>query len=147
MTRDSKYLSRILRHEPELIDIQLDPQGWVRVDELLRALKKVGRGLSRAQLIEIVETNDKQRFTLSPNGRCICPVQGHSIDIGLSPIVPPACSIMEQRRRISTGSSRAASTPVVGVRFTSPLIMRLLFGSADGTASLSFYASMPKRCI
>ncbi|WP_417463217.1 RNA 2'-phosphotransferase [Kordiimonas sp.] len=38
MSRDSRYISRVLRHQPELIDIRLDPQGWVEVDELLRNL-------------------------------------------------------------------------------------------------------------
>ncbi|SEL62396.1 putative RNA 2'-phosphotransferase [Roseivivax marinus] len=91
MSRDSKFLSRVLRHEPELIEIRLDPQGWVLIDELLRKVKKVGRSLTREQLREIVETNDKRRFTLSSDGRRIRAAQGHSVDVdlGLSPQVPP----------------------------------------------------------
>ncbi|EAQ04639.1 hypothetical protein OB2597_05135 [Pseudooceanicola batsensis HTCC2597] len=91
MSSDSKFLSRVLRHEPELIAIQLDPQGWVSVDDLLRRLKKVGHGMSREQLREIVETNDKRRFTLSADGRRIRAAQGHSVDVdlGLTPLVPP----------------------------------------------------------
>ena len=91
MSRDSKFLSRVLRHEPELIEIQLDPQGWVSVDDLLRRLKKAGRGLTRDQLQEIVQTNDKKRFTFSSDGHRIRAAQGHSVDVdlGLSPLVPP----------------------------------------------------------
>ncbi len=91
MNRDSKFLSRVLRHEPELIDIRLDREGWVQVDELLRKLKKAGHTLSREQLRHIVDTNDKKRFTLSPDGRRLRAAQGHSIDVdlGLPAIAPP----------------------------------------------------------
>jgi putative RNA 2'-phosphotransferase len=91
MSRDSKFLSRVLRHEPELIDIQIDREGWVQVEELLRKLKKAGRALSRDQLRHIVDTNDKRRFTLSPDGRRLRAAQGHSIDVdlGLPAITPP----------------------------------------------------------
>ena len=46
MSNDSKFLSRVLRHEPELLDIRLGREGWVLVDELLRKLKK--RGVRKA---------------------------------------------------------------------------------------------------
>jgi len=32
----SKFLSLVLRHQPQLIGINLDEQGWVNVDELLK---------------------------------------------------------------------------------------------------------------
>ncbi|WP_187428232.1 putative RNA 2'-phosphotransferase [Roseobacter fucihabitans] len=91
MSSDSKFLSRILRHEPELIDVRIDRRGWVQVDELLLKLKKAGRGLTKAQLLKIIETNDKRRFTLSPDGRRLRAAQGHSIDVDLdlSPVTPP----------------------------------------------------------
>lgn len=89
MSRESKFLSRVLRHEPELIDITLDPEGWVRVDVLLRNLKKAGRGMSRAELETLVATDAKSRFTL--RGSRIRAAQGHSvsIDLGLTPKQPP----------------------------------------------------------
>lgn len=91
MSSDSKFLARVLRHEPELIGLQLEPAGWVNVEELLRKLKKYGRRITRDQLVEIVESNDKQRFTLSPDKRRIRAAQGHSVDVdlGLAPIHPP----------------------------------------------------------
>ena len=91
MSNDSKFLARVLRHEPGLIDIELDRHGWVAIDDLLRRLQKAGRGLSRIELIEIVETNDKKRFTISEDGRRIRAAQGHSIDVdlGLPAVTPP----------------------------------------------------------
>lgn len=91
MSRDSKFLSRVLRHAPEEIDLKLDSQGWLLVDDLLRQMRRHGRRLSKEKLIEIVEKSDKQRFTLSPNGRKIRAAQGHSVnvDLGLPISEPP----------------------------------------------------------
>ncbi len=84
-------MSLVLRHKPEEIGLQLDKHGWVRVDELLRKLKKANRKLSRDELIQLVENNDKKRFTLSEDGLRIRAAQGHSIDVdlGLEPQCPP----------------------------------------------------------
>jgi putative RNA 2'-phosphotransferase len=87
----SKFLSLVLRHRPEVIGITLDSNGWVSVDELLRALAGQGRLLARAELETIVETSDKRRFALSADGTMIRANQGHSVavDLALSPELPP----------------------------------------------------------
>ena len=36
----SKFLSLILRHRPEVIDIFLDEHGWANVDELILRISK-----------------------------------------------------------------------------------------------------------
>ncbi|TDE35444.1 RNA 2'-phosphotransferase [Antarcticimicrobium sediminis] len=92
MSKESKFLSRVLRHEPDLIGLTLGPGGWVQVDELLRGMKRAGHRLSPDALRQIVTDNDKQRFTLSDDGRRIRAAQGHSIavDLDLTPIEPPA---------------------------------------------------------
>lgn len=89
MSRESKFLARILRHAPDEIGVTLDAAGWVRIDLLLRAMKKKGRGMTRAQLEDLVETNDKRRFTIRKD--MIRAAQGHSIsvDLGLQPLSPP----------------------------------------------------------
>ncbi|MDA7963926.1 RNA 2'-phosphotransferase [Ruegeria sp.] len=91
MSRESKFLSLVLRHKPEEIGLQLDRHGWVRVEDLLRKLKKANRKLSRDELVQLVEGNDKKRFTLSDDGQRIRAAQGHSIDVdlGLEPQRPP----------------------------------------------------------
>ncbi len=91
LTSNSKFLSLVLRHRPETIEITLDAAGWVGVDDLLAALAKHGRKWSRADLEEIVRTSDKQRFALSPDGNRIRANQGHSVDVelGHEPAVPP----------------------------------------------------------
>ncbi len=87
----SKFLSLVLRHKPEEIGITLDPDGWTDVGELLEAMRRHGRGISRETLDEVVATNDKKRFALSPDGLRIRASQGHSVevDLGLQPVEPP----------------------------------------------------------
>jgi putative RNA 2'-phosphotransferase len=85
----SKFLSYVLRHHPEAIEVELDEQGWVPVDTLLSKLAAHGRTVTRAELEEIVRTSDKQRFAL--DGERIRANQGHSVavDLALTQREPP----------------------------------------------------------
>lgn len=87
----SKLLSYVLRHCPETMGIQLDGSGWADVAELLVALERHGKPLTREELEEVVATNNKQRFAFSEDGQRIRASQGHSIpvDLGLKPLAPP----------------------------------------------------------
>jgi len=79
--RDSKLLSLILRHAPEKAGLILDDGGWVDIDRLLSGLKDMKRSMTRERLQEVVETNDKKRFTISDDGMRIRAAQGHSVKI------------------------------------------------------------------
>ena len=91
LVKISKYLSKHLRHQPERLGIKLAPGGWVCVDELLAACEKHSFPISRAELNEVVERNDKKRFSFDSTGTLIRANQGHSveIDLHLEPAVPP----------------------------------------------------------
>lgn len=84
ITKTSKFLSYILRHHPEAIGIQLDEQGWVDVDQLLKAMRQSGYKVSFGLLQEVVFSNDKQRFAFSAEGDRIRANQGHSVNIDLA---------------------------------------------------------------
>jgi putative RNA 2'-phosphotransferase len=88
----SKFLSLVLRHDPGKIGLTLDEKGWASVEELLAKCEQAGKRIGREQLLEIVSTNDKSRFTLSPDGMRIRAAQGHSVpvELGLEPVTPPA---------------------------------------------------------
>ncbi|CUW46435.1 RNA 2'-phosphotransferase [Novacetimonas hansenii] len=88
----SKFLSLVLRHAPERIAISLDPQEWVETTILIRQARRHGQTLDLPSLQRVVRDNDKQRFTLSPDGTRIRAAQGHSIavDLALPPAIPPA---------------------------------------------------------
>lgn len=88
----SKFLSYVLRHQPESIGITLDREGWVDVDVLIAAAVKGGKQLDRELIQAVVATNDKKRFVLSEDGLRIRAAQGHStasVDIDYVPKVPP----------------------------------------------------------
>lgn len=80
-TKISKFLSLILRHQPETVGLTLEEGGWVKVDDLINACAKNGRAFSRRELEEVVETNDKKRFSFDETGRKIRANQGHSLDV------------------------------------------------------------------
>lgn len=90
ITRGSKFLSLILRHQPQTAGLTLDAEGWAEINALLAGAPR-RLGLDRARLEEIVATNDKKRFEISADGARIRAVQGHSvaIDLGLDAIAPP----------------------------------------------------------
>lgn len=87
----SKFLSLVLRHQPEAANITLDDAGWASVDELLLGCARAGQPLTRDQLDHIVATNEKKRFEFSPDGSRIRASQGHSVEVALdySPQTPP----------------------------------------------------------
>jgi uncharacterized protein (TIGR02452 family) len=83
LTQASKFLSLLLRHEPERVGIVLDEAGWTDVDKLLDPLHAHGVELTRAQLDELVAASDKQRFALSDDKTKIRANQGHSVQVEL----------------------------------------------------------------
>ena len=89
--KTSKFLSLVLRHEPERVGLKLDNAGWVSVDDLLDALDRHGVTLTLDQLKHIVDTSDKKRFAFSEDGQSIRASQGHSVPIDLDypPQTPP----------------------------------------------------------
>lgn len=79
----SKFLSLILRHSPGTIGLQLDDHGWTDVQALLSKSASNGRRFSREELEEVVETNDKQRFSFNEDKTKIRASQGHSVEVEL----------------------------------------------------------------
>lgn len=82
-TRRSKFLSRVLRHQPETVGIELDAAGWTSVDSLLLGCAQARRPISLEELEHIVTTNAKQRFEFSEDRTRIRASQGHSVEVEL----------------------------------------------------------------
>ena len=139
--RISKFLSLILRHKPEAAGIELDAEGWADVADLLDGMAKAGRAVDLAQLIQVVESNDKQRFAFNDDRSRIRAVQGHSrpVALGYAPSAPPdrlyhgtvarfLPAIRKQglkpgRRRHVHLSPDRATAETVGVRRGQPIIL------------------------
>ena len=90
--RVSKFLARHLRHAPQDLGLELDPQGWVDVDALLRASARAGMPIDRTDLDAAVHAEGKRRYAYDVSGTRIRALQGHSlpVDLGLAPVDPPA---------------------------------------------------------
>ena len=82
----SKFLSRILRHDPDIIDIKLDSKGFAIVDDLIK-----NGSFSKLELREIVENDSKGRYEFNVDKTAIRCVQGHSfiVDVDLVITEPP----------------------------------------------------------
>ena len=89
-TKTSRYISLILRHQPEVIGITLDEHGWADVNALIEGVNRT-HPLNREILEEIVRTDEKQRYSFNADHTKIRANQGHSIpvDVELKQCEPP----------------------------------------------------------
>jgi len=87
----SKYLSLLLRHQPEVLNLKMDKNGWVNLDELIEKLNADGKNITLEKIQEVVAINTKQRFKLDEVNNRIRANQGHSInvDVELEEKIPP----------------------------------------------------------
>jgi len=86
LTKKSKFLALVLRHNPKKIGIEMDQNGWVNVQDLCRLMP-----IDIGELDEIVRTDAKGRYSYSQDGLSIRANQGHSIqvDVELQEAEPP----------------------------------------------------------
>ncbi len=156
--RTSKFLSLVLRHEPERVDLKLDSAGWVGVAELLQAVKRHGVALTLDQLKHIVATSDKKRFALSEDGARIRASQGHSIEVDLqyTPQLPPellyhgtatrfldsirAKGLLKMARHHVHLSAERLATVQVGARHGKPALLVIRAGDMHRAGHI-FYRS------
>lgn len=84
-----KLLALVLRHQPDVAGVTLDPAGWVDVDELVAGLRRAGHLVDATDVRRVVDDDSKGRYELV-DGR-IRAAQGHSVDVelGLEPRRPP----------------------------------------------------------
>ena len=79
-TNLSIYLSYLLRHHPEEIDLNMDEYGWVSVEELIEGINEKSKySLDIETLIQIVSDDTKGRYKFNSTGNKIKACQGHSI--------------------------------------------------------------------
>lgn len=109
----SRRLSDVLRHRPDSVGISLDTGGWADVSELLAALSNNGLRLTRAELDEVVQTSEKQRFAVDSTGTRIRANQGHSVpvDLQLQPVEPPPMLYHGTTERFLDAIAREGLTP------------------------------------
>jgi putative RNA 2'-phosphotransferase len=95
LTKLSKFLSLILRHQPERFALAIDGDGWASLPEVMEILKGLPnfRWVTRADVMTVVEEgsgDDKRRFEVE--GNRIRARYGHSFaqPILYEPCTPPS---------------------------------------------------------
>ena len=140
----SKFLSYVLRHEPQAIGLVLDREGWAYITALIAGSRLSGRELDEALIHAVVESSDKKRFTISEDGLQIRAVQGHSTDsvtITYTEKVPPeflyhgtATRFLEsilkeglkpgERQHVHLSEDVQTAT-AVGLRYGKPVVLKI----------------------
>jgi len=154
----SRFLSLMLRHQPETIGIRLDENGWTDVPVLIEKAGIYGVAFDEATLRQVVATNSKKRFAFNEAMDKIRASQGHSvhIDPGYKNQQPPEIlyhgtgeqsvpSILktglEKRNRQQVHLSSDVETAIrVGQRHGRPVVLKVAAGQMyhDG---FQFYLS------
>lgn len=80
--KKSKFLALVLRHKPEEANITLDSEGWTDIKNLLDGCKSAGVMIDSKELLDIVNSDDKKRYSI--DGSKIRANQGHSININIT---------------------------------------------------------------
>ncbi|WP_342648082.1 RNA 2'-phosphotransferase [Mucilaginibacter sp. CSA2-8R] len=142
----SKFLSLVLRHQPELIGLTLSHEGWADIDELLALAAKHGQIITKDTLNVVVDTNSKKRFAFSDDRQYIRASQGHSVEVslGYQPQTPPeilyhgtavqsvnsilAMGLHKQKRQHVHLSTDMDTATKVGQRHGKPAILEVLTG-------------------
>ena len=156
LVKISKFLSLVLRHQPDKIGITLDKAGWVAVDELLRACQQHSFPITLEELKIVVATSDKKRFAFNEDGTQIRANQGHSVEVelGYQPVTPPALlyhgtaerflvSIRQQglvkgqRHHVHLSADEATALKV-GVRHGKPVVLQVQSGVMHRAGYLFF---------
>ena len=79
----SRFLSKILRHQPEIIGIEIERTGaWADVNALMAGINAKSKyHIDRPLLEAIVAADSKGRYRFNADGTKIRANQGHSIDV------------------------------------------------------------------
>jgi putative RNA 2'-phosphotransferase len=154
----SKLLSLVLRHQPEVLGIELDENGWTDTATLLRQLAEQQRPLTLDELHHVVDTNSKKRFAFNDDLSRIRASQGHSVEVelGYQSVPPPTWLYHGTTTRFLPGiqaeglrkgsrhhvhlSADIETAQQVGGRHGRPVILRIRAGQM-AAAGHPFYQS------
>lgn len=144
LNETSKFLSYVLRHEPQAIGLALDTEGWADINELISCANKSGKAIDRDLIQRVVDTSDKKRFSISEDGLRIRAAQGHStasVAITYPEKVPPeflyhgtATRFLEaikkeglkpQERQYVHLSEDEQTAIAVGQRYGKPVVLKI----------------------
>ena len=146
LTELSRFLSYVLRHKPQALELAISEDGWVSVDELIQNANRHGKSITVEILQTIVSADDKQRYSFNADKTKIRANQGHSvaIDLKLQPQMPPEflyhgtagrngdsiaeSGLLKQQRHHVHLSQDQQTAKRVGARYGKPMVLTVLAG-------------------
>jgi len=97
----SIFISLLLRHKPELLNLDMDQHGWVSVEQLIHAINENGQyHLDFEKLQDIVAKDNKGRYRFNDTMDKIRACQGHSV-----PWVEPELTYLEPPQYLYHGTT------------------------------------------
>ena len=158
LTQISRFLSYVLRHKPQALDLDMSDDGWVSVAQLIDNSNRHGKSLTVDVLEAIVSLDEKRRYSFSADKTKIRANQGHSvvIDLGLQPITPPEflyhgtalrnCDsirekglLKQQRHHVHLSQDRQTAKRV-GARYGKPVVL-IVLAAEMANSGFVFYKS------
>jgi len=154
----SKFISFVLRHDPQSVGLVADGAGWVAVRDLIFACQSRGYEVTFERLQQIVSNSDKQRFSFNEDWSKIRANQGHSfeVELGYTAAEPPAIlyhgtasrfvesirkSGLDRRQRHHVHlSARKEVALEVGKRHGKPIVLEIDAAAMHG-AGAEFFVS------
>lgn len=154
-TQRSKALSMWLRHKPERAGLTLSGEGWVEIEDVLKAFERMGSPITRAEFDNIVRLDLKGRFEVE-RGR-VRARYGHSLELEEKPHpgMPPATLYHSTTRRFLARILEGGLQPVkrqfvhlspdkktayeVGRRRDQEPVILAISGHAAHEAGIQFY--------
>ncbi len=163
--RLSKFLSLVLRHEPEKLGLRLDEDGFVPLAGLLGAFSRrsTWKAVTEDQIREVVSTSDKRRFEIT--GDRIRARYGHSIVErvtypsveppsilyhGTSPHALPAIlreGLKPMRRQYVHLSTELSQALAVGRRHARDPVLLVVHAYAAWESGVRFYLPEPRLYV
>lgn len=109
----SKLIALVLRHKPEELGLSMDSHGWVEVGALIEKINAL-QPFTMDMLQEIVDTDNKKRYSFNADQSCIRANQGHSVpvDLELLPLEPPKVLWHGTATRFSESIERQGLIPM-----------------------------------
>lgn len=159
LTRISKFLSLVLRHQPEAIGLTVDENGWASVPELLEKIQHKGIAIDADILQHIVVANNKKRFAFNEDQTKIRASQGHSIevDLGYTTSIPPAIlyhgtavqnlpsvlqkGLQKQSRQHVHLSADIETASKVGQRHGKPIVLKVMAADMHNNGYVFFLSA------
>lgn len=145
----SKFISLVLRHKPETIDLELDENGWADTDFLIQRMLNANYSIDIEILKDIVKSSDKQRFKFNEDFTKIRANQGHSlnVDLKLEQKEPQEIlfhgtalrnidsikqnGLLKQNRHHVHLSSDSETARKVGMRYGKPIVLKIEAGKMN----------------